>query len=99
MALPENIFADNFSSVISFQPFPDETGLPFPLNSSLELKCSIVAVYLFILIQGTRLRAVIVRYMMSAEANQGPINILIWIDQFNGVYLFLTTSGAMLCFN
>ena len=90
----ENIFAANFSCVIAFQPFSDEIGLPFPLYLNCAIKYSMVALFLFVLIQGTRLRTVIVRFMMSADTNVGPINILIGLDQLNGVYLFLTTSGA-----
>ena len=98
MEPPENFFAANFSSVISFQPFLDELGLPFPLSCSAAIRYSIVAIYVLILVQGTRLRKVIVSYMMSAEANLGPINVLIWLDQLNGVNLFLTTSGYNVMF-
>ena len=92
------IFSANSSSVVSFQPFPDEIGLPFPLNCNPMLKYSLVALYLLTLIQGTRLRSVIVRYMLSTEANLGPINILISFDQLNGIYLFLTIAGVYLMF-
>ena len=93
-----NIFAGNFSSLVSFQPFHDEIGLPFPLNSGAAIKYSFVALYLLILIEGSRLRKVIFSYMMCPEVNQGPINVLIWLDQLNGINLFLTTSGDTVIF-
>ena len=92
-----NIFAANFSSVIPFQPFSDEIGLPWPLHNSV-LKYILAALFLLCLIQGTKLRSVIVSYMMSAEANLGPINTLIWLDQLNGVCLFFITSGLDVLF-
>ena len=93
-----NIFAANYSRVVSFPPFPDEIGLPFPLNCNAAVKYSLVALFTMTLIQGTRLRRVIVRFMMSPEANLGPINILIWLDQINGAWLFLTSAGTNLAF-
>ena len=94
----ENIFAGNFSEAIAFRPFPDETGLPFPLNSNPAWKYSFVVLFILILVQGTRLRGGILQYMMSAEANQGPINILIWLDQLNGINSFLTILGGNVMF-
>ena len=90
---PENIFAANISGLISFQPFHDEIGLPWPLNGHPALKYSVAALFLLSLIQGTKLRQVIVRYMLSPGANLGPINVLIWLDQLNGVCLFYSTAG------
>ena len=95
MERTENIFAANFSAIVSFHPFPDEIGLPFPINSHPAWKYTIVPVFVILLIQGSRLRKVIVSYMMSAEANLGPINVLIWLDQLNGLNLLFTIVGAI----
>jgi hypothetical protein len=53
------------------------------------LKVGLFLLYLATLVQGSRLRLVIISYINSPESNLGPINRLIWIDQINGVFLLL----------
>ena len=70
---------------INFTILNDQEGLPFPLYLNNHWKIVIVASLLIIIIQGTRLRKVIISYIKSPEAKLGPINYLILVDQINGI--------------
>ena len=78
---------DIWNPFTAFQPFPDEIGLPFPLNLSLIWRSVLIVSLLLALIQGTRLRMIIISYLNAPETNLGPINYLVWIDQVNGGFL------------
>jgi hypothetical protein len=73
--------------IIIFSPFIDSEGLPFPLYLHPILKILLSMSLLLALVQGTRLRAIIIAYIISPETKLGPINYLIWVDEMNGVFL------------
>ena len=75
------------NDIINFTLLNDQDGLPFPLNLAIHWKLLVAASLLTILIQGARLRKVIISFINSPEARLGPINYLIWIDQLNGILL------------
>ena len=73
--------------VFVFTPLSESDGLPFPLYLSPIWKIILSISLLATLIQGTRLRAIIVSYIASPETKLGPINYLIWVDEMNGALL------------
>lgn len=60
---------------------------PFPLNLSIIWRSVISVIILAILVQGIRLRSVIVHYIMSPETKMNATNILFCLDQANGILL------------
>ena len=70
---------------INFTLLNDQEGQPFPLYLKAHWKILIVMSLLLIIIQGARLRKVIISYINSPEAGLGPINNLIWVDQIFGI--------------
>jgi len=89
-------FERNCSSPLSFEPFSDELGLPFPLNLNQIAQYTLLALYIANLVEGSRLRRVIWQYMRSPESNLSPINYLIWFDQINGLYLFVSAAARIM---
>ena len=75
---------DNATTLTNFVPFDDDIGLPFPLNTHPIVRFLLATSLLFVLVYGTHLRIKIFSFLWSSEANQGPINTLIWIDQVTG---------------
>jgi hypothetical protein len=78
---------DNCSHTINFSPLSDQDGLPFPLHLHLVWKFVLAISLLFTLIEGTRLRLIIIAYIKSPETKLGPINYLIWVDEINSIFL------------
>lgn len=62
--------------------------MPFPLNESWHFNSFILIVMLIIFWKGFKLRFLMIRYLMSPEC-KGAINVLIWADQLNGIFLAL----------
>ena len=77
----------NASAQINFSPFSDQDGLPFPLYLHPIWKIIFSLTLLFTLIEGTRLRKIIIDFISSPESKLGPINYLIWVDQINSFFL------------
>jgi hypothetical protein len=77
----------NCSHPINFSPLSDQDGLPFPLYLHLAWKVILAISLLFTLIEGTKLRMIIIAYIKSPETKLGPINYLIWVDEINGIFL------------
>jgi len=69
-----------------FAPFPDEVGLPFPLNQSPEVKCFLVLLLTLILILGINIRSKILRFLWNSENQKNPINYFFWFDQSRGIF-------------
>ena len=90
----ENV--STFESLRPFHPFIDSDGLPFPLYVNGYWKATISIVLLFTLIEGTRLRIVILSYLSSPETKLGSVNYLIWIDQINGFFLGYTIIARIM---
>ena len=71
---------------LSLSSFDDD--LPFPLSEPWYLQVLILILMLATFCQGLKFRSLIIRYLMSPEC-KGPINVLIWADQMNGIFLGL----------
>ena len=82
LMLTSNVTNHHF---INFTLLNDQEGQPFPLYLKAHWKILIVMSLLLIIIQGARLRKVIISYINSPEAGLGPINNLIWVDQIFGI--------------
>jgi hypothetical protein len=87
----------NFSkdNILTFEPFENVT-LPFPMNLSMAWRIVIAISLLINLIEGTRLRVIIFKFIKSPDSYLGPINYLIWVDQINGIALALTIFSRIL---
>jgi hypothetical protein len=85
-----------FESLRPFHPFNDSDGLPFPLYINGYWKALISTVLLCTLIEGTRLRIVILSYLSSPDTKLGSVNYLIWIDQINGFFLGYTIVARIM---
>ena len=77
---------ENASNLLSFSPLSDQDGLPFPLYLHPAWKVVLAISILLTLIEGTRLRLIIIDYLKSPERKLGPINYLIWVDQINSFF-------------
>ena len=71
---------------LSLSSFDDD--LPFPLSEPWYLQVLILILMLATFCQGLKFRSLIIGYLMSPEC-KGPINVLIWADQMNGIFLGL----------
>ena len=60
---------------------------PFPINLPAPMKMILTCVLIIILISGIILRIKICCYIQSRETKRTPINVLLWLDQFNGLFL------------
>jgi hypothetical protein len=77
----------NENNIITFSPLPDNLGLPFPLYLNIYWRYLLAALFLIALLQGSRLRKLIIVFIFSPETKVGPINCLILMDQINGLFL------------
>jgi hypothetical protein len=87
------------TSVMTFVPFTDFEGLPFPLYLSYISKLLIVLYNLLILIFGIKYKKVMFKYLRSSES-KAPINDLTWFDQLNSYCLgivILMKTFAIIC--
>ncbi len=83
---PSVWFYDQNNSV-KFLPLPDNLGLPFPLYLNNYWRYFIAISLAITLIQGAKLRKIIILFICSPETKVGPINTLILMDQINGLVL------------
>ena len=79
----------SYSNILTFNPLDAEEGLPFPLYLDESWKWLITISLIFTIMEGTRLRIVVIKYLNSPEAKLGPINYLITIDQVLILTLYL----------
>ena len=89
---------DNISTAVSFSPLSDQDGLPFPLYLHPVWKVLLAITLIFTLIKGTRLRKIIIDYIISPESKLGPINYLIWVDQINSIFLGINVLFRIILF-
>jgi hypothetical protein len=83
---PDHLQAEHNFNFSSVQNYDD---LPFYINLSPFWKTVTVVSLLITLIEGARLRAIIILYIKSPETKLGPINYLICLEQLNGLFLAL----------
>jgi len=77
----------DISKILNFTPLSESEGLPFPLYLHLLWRTLLVLSLLFTLIEGLKLRKVIVDFIISPESKLGPINYLILVDLINSLFL------------
>jgi hypothetical protein len=85
----------SYENSIQFKPLTIDV-LPFPMNLSMEWRIIIAITLLITLVEGAKLRIVIFQFINSPDSNIGPINILIWVDQINGIALAITIFSRTL---
>jgi hypothetical protein len=93
------VFFDENNAIIQFYPFEDKMSLPFPLNYHYGWTIFITVTFTLTLVFGIKLRAIIFAYLLSPESKLGPINILIWMDQINGLFLAVGIILRMIAIN
>ena len=71
---------------------------PFPFNLSYSTRIFISILMALVLVGGLHYRMLIFRYLVQPSTNKGPINLLIWIDQLNGLFLAITSIGRIIAF-
>ena len=71
---------------------------PFPFNLSYSTRIFISILMALVLVGGLHYRMLIFRYLVQPSTNKGPINLLIWIDQLNGLFLAINTIGRIIAF-
>jgi len=74
-------------------------NLPFPMNLDRLYKFFISLTFMLVLGFGVRYRIKIFKYLTSDEVKLGPINVLIWLDQLNGLLLGLSILLKVLMMN
>ena len=72
---------------------------PFPMNLGSLLKSLISMTLLLVLFFGLKLRLKIFKYLASDEAKMKPINVLICIDQLNGLLQGISIIFKVVAFN
>ena len=64
--------------------------LPFPLTMNLYLRFMMAIIFIFIFVAGMLMRKHFFGYLRYPETKLGAINLLIWMDQLNGLCLALS---------
>ena len=78
---------ENNTSLVSQFSYNITEDLPFPINLSDPMKNTLCSLLVIILITGLILRIQICCYIQSRDAKRTPINVLLWLDQLNGLFL------------
>ena len=81
---------------LSFTPVSESPPFPFNLDYSWRLVISMIMV--LILLSGIFLRVIIIGYLVAPSTKIGPINLLIWVDQLNGIFLAFNIVGRIFAF-
>jgi hypothetical protein len=97
--MPFVSFLDESNATLNFYPLEDHESLPFPLNHHPGWKIGITVMQLTTFIFGLKLRATIFAYLLCPESKLGPINVLIWVDQVNGIFLAMGIALRMMAIN
>ena len=88
---------DNQTSEV-FHLIGSHGSLPFPFHLSYNFRLLISAAMALNFVGGTYLRVNIGRFLLEQSNKMGPINLLIWIDQFNGLFLAVNILGRVVSF-
>ena len=92
-------FHDETNVTVLFYPLEDHQSVPFPLNHHPGWKIGITVMQILTFIFGLKLRVIIFSYLLCPESKLGPINVLIWMDQINGIFLAIGTALRMMVVN
>jgi hypothetical protein len=79
--------SENNVSMVTLFSFDFQQDSPFPINLPEPIKKILCSLLIITLIFGLILRIKICCYMLSKETKRTPINVLLWLDQFNGLFL------------
>ena len=90
--LSQDKTAETFVLIFSGSP------LPFPFSLTYPYRILIAVLMILILLCGSYFRMVIIKYLCKPKNKLGPINLLIWVDQTNGVFLAVNTLGRIMAF-
>ena len=97
--MPFVSFHDETNVTVLFYPLEDHQSVPFPLNHHPSWKVGITVMQILTFIFGLKLRVIIFSYLLCPESKLGPINVLIWMDQINGIFLAIGTALRMMAVN
>ena len=97
--MPFVSFHDETNVTVLFYPLEDHQSVPFPLNHHPGWKIGITVMQILTFIFGLKLRVIIFSYLLCPESKLGPINVLIWMDQINGIFLAIGTALRMMVVN
>ena len=84
-----------FSGTVTFK----YGRLPFPLSHSKSLQICVSIILLCILIFGLILRGLILKFLNTLDSKNRPINVLLWMDQANGMFGTETIIHLFLAIN
>jgi len=74
------------------------TTPPFPFNLPYHYRVTIAIMMAINFAAGAYLRLIIMKYLRESGTKMGPINLLIWMDQLNGIFLALNIAGRIVAF-
>ena len=86
-------------ALVSFRFVKTIESRPFPMNLNCPLKFLISMTFILVLVFGLKLRLKIFKYLASNEARMKPINVLICIDQLNGLLQGISIIFKVVAFN
>ena len=86
-------------ALVSFRFVETIESRPFPMNLNCPLKSLISMTFILVLFFGLKLRLKIFKYLASNEAQMKPINVLICLDQLNGLLQGISTIFKVVAFN
>ena len=87
---------DNTAEIISL--LIHDASLPFPFRLPYSNHILIAALMTLTLFSGSYFRMVIIKYLLETSTKIGPINLLVWMDQTNGVFLAVNIVGRIAAF-
>ena len=95
--ITENV--DKSTLILNLHFTQEIENLPFPMNLDRLHKMLITLTFMLVLVFGVKLRVRVFKYLTSDEVKMGPINVLIWLDQLNGLLLGLSILLKVLMMN
>ena len=80
---------ESYSWSGNFEPLTEHESLPFPLNVEISTKIGISLYLILTFVIGCCLRSKILFFTYTQSIKENPINLFIWFDQLNGIFLGL----------
>ena len=90
---------NHFATLNSFTFTETIESRPFPMNLNSHLKSMISIIFMLVLALGLKSRLKIFKYLASDEAQMKPINVLISLQQLNGLLQGISTIFKVAAFN
>ena len=92
IVLNPKLNGSNQNNSVIFSPLPDDVGLPFPLYLNIYWRFLLAALFLLALVQGSKLRKLIVVFITSPETKVGPINSLVIMAQRHRLHVVTNSN-------